>query len=197
MEAGAELTAAGGVRTHHNLDLCGRAAEAGGVNTKSFGRYFLALGLFVALLGSAAAADSKSTREAMGDDTYAITRKATSAFHRDVDALKAEAQDDAAKYCASLGRQMKVLSLTADKPRFSLGYANARIVFKALNAGDPELTGAVATTQGPIAAPPPGRITSTSDLYNDLIKLDDLRKKGVLTDEEFQSEKKKVLARSQ
>ncbi len=37
---------------------------------------------------------------------------------------------------------------------------------------------------------------STDELYRELVKLDDLRKRGILTDEEFQAEKKKILARS-
>jgi hypothetical protein len=36
----------------------------------------------------------------------------------------------------------------------------------------------------------------TGDLYTELIKLDELRKRGILTEEEFQAEKKKVLSRS-
>jgi hypothetical protein len=173
------------------------------VNTKSFGRIFLTLGLFLALLGPVAAADSNSKVVQMGGDTYEITRKASNAFHRDVDALKAEVQEDAAKYCASLGKEMKVLSLTSEKPWFAMGYANAKIMFRALNPGDPELSrpvGATAATAGLGAAPaaaPVERITPTGDLYNDLLKLDDLRKRGILTEEEFQAEKKKVLARSQ
>lgn len=130
----------------------------------------------------------------MGDNTFAITRKASTAFNRDTDALKAEAQEDAAKYCANEGKQLKVLSLTADKPMIGLGYASAKIVFKALDAGDPELTRSVGVAA---AAATVERISPTGDLYNDLLKLDDLRKRGILTDEEFQSEKKKVLARSQ
>ena len=37
---------------------------------------------------------------------------------------------------------------------------------------------------------------AAGDLYTELIKLDDLRKRGILTEEEFQAEKKKVLSRS-
>ena len=33
----------------------------------------------------------------------------------------------------------------------------------------------------------------TGDLYTELMKLDDLRKKGILTEEEFEAEKKKLL----
>ena len=32
--------------------------------------------------------------------------------------------------------------------------------------------------------------------YSELVKLDDLRKKGILTDDEFQAEKKKLLSKS-
>ncbi len=35
----------------------------------------------------------------------------------------------------------------------------------------------------------------SKDIYEKLIKLDDLRKKGIITDEEFESEKRKLLSR--
>jgi hypothetical protein len=40
----------------------------------------------------------------------------------------------------------------------------------------------------PVPAPDKGR-----DLYSELLKLDDLRKRGILTEEEFQAQKKKLL----
>ena len=53
---------------------------------------------------------------------------------------------------------------------------------------------------GPVylAAPaaPVERHLTTDELYSELVKLDDLRKKGILTDEEFQAEKKKLLSHS-
>ena len=127
-----------------------------------------------------------------GDNTFSITRQASNGFSRDVEALKTEVQAEAAKYCAENGKQLRVVSLTSEKPRFALGYASAKIVFKALDAADPDLKPAPAiTAPGPIE-----HTTPTDDLYTELVKLDDLRKKGILTDEEFQSEKKKVLNRS-
>jgi hypothetical protein len=144
----------------------------------------------------------------LGGDTYSITREAGSAFNRDVDKLKAEASEDAAKYCADQGKQLKVVSLTGNLPKFGLGYAKAKIVFKALNAGDPGLASEPAASPASVAAPAPAPVAapawvapaekslSTDELYGDLVKLDDLRKKGILTDDEFQSEKRKVLSRS-
>jgi hypothetical protein len=37
---------------------------------------------------------------------------------------------------------------------------------------------------------------TTDELYVNLLKLDELHKKGILTDEEFAAKKKKLLARS-
>ncbi|MGA2693511.1 MAG: SHOCT domain-containing protein [Opitutaceae bacterium] len=91
---------------------------------------------------------------------------------------------------------MRVLSLTGKVPMFSTGYASATIIFKALNAGDPGLTSPL-PSEAPAGAPGEKSLTSsTDDLYNALLKLDDLRKKGILTDEEFQAEKKKILSHS-
>ena len=147
----------------------------------------------VAALSCAAA--SKSSLASIGNNTYVITREAKTAFDRDTEHLKELAKEDAAKYYESQGKQLKVVDLTADKPFFATGYAKAKIVFKALGSDDPEL--AVAQVQpSPKAAAVRPETSSTGNLYDDLIKLDDLRKKGILTEEEFQSEKQKVLNRS-
>jgi hypothetical protein len=134
----------------------------------------------------------------MGDNTWSITREAGSAFNRDLDKLKAEATDAATKFCADQGKQMRLISLTGKVPLFSTGYAKAKIVFKALNPGDPELTAPLVVPGAPgqvVYAPVERRLT-TDELYSELVKLDDLRKKGILTDDEFQAEKKKLLSRS-
>ena len=145
----------------------------------------------------------------MGNNTYSITRVARHALDRDIDALKAQAMEDATRFCATRGKQLKVVSMTEEKPWISVGYFKATIVFKALNAGDPELTAApapvaaysqptyMASTPPPAPAAAPEKLVTTGDLYNALMQLDDLRKKGILTDEEFQSEKQKILKRSQ
>jgi putative hemolysin len=166
--------------------------DVSGVNTKTFGRIFSAFWVYIALLGCAAVAKSSETPVVvpMGDNTFSITRTATNGFQRNTDKLKAEVSEDAAKYCAAQGKQLKVVSFTSEKHWIGMGYAKAKIVFKALNPGESELTSA------PAAIGAGEKPLSTDDLVYDLTKLDDLRKKGILTDEEFQSEKKKVLNRS-
>jgi hypothetical protein len=165
--------------------LCGGHDDASGVNTKTLGRIFSAFSVGLALLGGASISRAappiiKPVVE-LGNNTYSITCEANTSFTRRTKELKAQAREEATKFCASRGKQLKVVSTTENKSFYLVGFARATIVFKALDAGDPELTGEQA---------------ATGDLYSTLVKLDDLRKKGILTDEEFQAEKKKALSRS-
>lgn len=165
---------------------------------------------------TAQGATKQPTVESLGNNTYSITRKAGSGFTRDTEKLKQEALDEAAAYCAAHQKELKVISATTSKPKLMFtGYATANVVFKALDAGDPELRAPVMTTttsagatyapQAPGTIPPSSATvettaspshTSTDALYSDLMKLDELRKRGILTEEEFQAQKKKVLERS-
>jgi hypothetical protein len=147
----------------------------------------------------------------MGDNTFSITCQATNGFSRNTEKLREEAQADAERYCADHGKVLKIVTFSEEKPWPTLGYASAKIVFKALDAGDPELTAPVASAApaapaaspaspgAPAAAPtyvPAYTSTGGFDLYTELNKLDDLRKRGLLTDKEFEHEKKKLLKRS-
>ncbi len=159
--------------------------------------------LFAAFFCTALVGRASSSKDAvvpMGSDTFSITREAKTAFNRDTDKLKLEANAEAQKFCDAQGKQMRVISLTSKLPMFATGYASATIVFKALPAGDPGLTEPLpgeAPAAGMAVAPAPRTLTNaTDDLYTALMKLDDLRKKGILTDDEFQAEKKKLLNKS-
>lgn len=167
-----------------------------GVKTTTPARIFSTLAVAIALLASPTVSHAKSIPSeitSVGDNTFSLTRTAKTGFTRDTDKLKEELQSDAAKYCAGLGKQLKVVDLTAKKPFWGTGYASATIIFKALSASELEQAGTVAA---PGSAAVSERPAMTGDIYNDLTKLDDLRKKGILTEEEFQTEKKKILARS-
>ena len=126
-----------------------------------------------------------------GDGTLAITVEAKTAFNRDVDSMKVAARVAAAGYCSAQSKQLQVISIAGKKPWFSTGFTSATIIFKAVDPNSPEI--AQATAASPVAAPT-SIVQSTDDLYAALTKLDDLRKRGILTDDEFQAEKKKILS---
>jgi hypothetical protein len=69
-------------------------------------------------------------------------------------------------------------------------FAQTTLTFRALAANDPEL--APVAPAATVAAPKP---MTTDELQAELTKLDDLRKKGLLTDAEFDALKQKILSR--
>ena len=141
--------------------------------------------------------------ESLGQNTYALTRWADNGFARNTDALKDQAMEDAAAYCAKMHKQLKVVSTTTKRPLVPLtGFAHAKVVFKALDADDPELHAPItgtASAGAPPATADMGSATaaaSVDTLYSALLKLDDLRKRGLLTEEEFQAKRKKLVEES-
>lgn len=152
---------------------------------------------------------------AMGNDTFSIVIQAKNGFDRDLDRMRAEAREDAEFYCANHGKKLRIVTVSDEKPFFSLGYASVKLVFQAVDANAPELAAAPAPVASPTGLPAssatytqtesapaptyaPSYPASTGgfDLYTELNKLDDLRKRGLLTDKEFEKEKKKLLKRS-
>jgi hypothetical protein len=167
------------------------------MNTKPL-RNLLSLScLFVAFGVNARASNNieVGAPEDLGDSTLRITVEATSAFNRDVDQLKMSAREAAENYCVSHNKQLRVVSVDGKKPIFATGFSKAWIVFRALDANSPELAPPAPAIPAAAYAPAPVVTLSatTDDLYAALTKLDDLRKKGILTDEEFQAQKKKLL----
>jgi hypothetical protein len=142
----------------------------------------------------AAWAQSEPKFESLGDDTYTVTVHATHKFTRNTKKLAEAATDAAEEFCAKEGKVMKLVSTDDKRGMYGVGgFANATITFKALPADAPELAPAK-PQQTYVRAPLPA--TPTDSLYDELLKLDELRKRGILTEEEFAAEKKKVLARS-
>lgn len=160
-------------------------ADFPGVNTRIVAAIPFALSILVALPGCA----TNMHVVPMGNNTYTITREAVLTFVGSTATLKDQVREDAEQFCAAKGKQLKVLELTAEKPGHSSGSARARIVFAAVDAAAPAPAG--------VPAPAAEKPVNVDLLYRDLMKLDDLRKKSILSDEEFQGVKKKVLDQPQ
>ena len=137
----------------------------------------------------------------IGPDTYTI---ATSSEISPAWAKKS-ALKDAEKYCQSQGKYIMPFQSRTGSHVDSVGdnIATYDFTFRCLAANDPDLT-------RPELRDPTTNINvdenvrildetanrgvdDSSDLYTELQKLDQLRKDGILTEEEFQQQKKKVL----
>lgn len=158
----------------------------------------------VGLLMAPSAARAEVQIVELSNGNYSCTREAATTFNRDVDKLVEDAKGDAAAFCARKGRQPKFVSITVDKPWPTLGVPKAVVVFKALEPGDPALANATpvpVVRRGKKGKPAASEAATTAagpvdELYTALLKLDELRAKGLLTEEEFQVQKKNVLERS-
>lgn len=151
-------------------------------------------GLFLLLAFAVPAlAEKVSDITPLGDDTYTVSAHATHKFTRNTKKLAAIATEAAEAFCAKEGKVMKLVSTDDKRGMYGVGgFATAMITFKALLPGAAELA-STQPQQPQVRAPIPA--TPTDSLYEELLKLDDLRKRGILTEEEFASEKKKVLDR--
>ena len=137
--------------------------------------------ILLGAVGPAQAARPKPAPVRIGDNTYSLTRSARFAFSFDTEKLKAEAREDAAKFCAGLGKRMKEVSISAQKASLLYGgFSEATIIFKALDPGDPELAEA------------PGRASGASDLE----MLGELHDKKLLSDAEYEAARQRLQARS-
>lgn len=142
----------------------------------------------------------------MGGGAYIVTRQAATGFSG-AGTLKADAISEAAKFCDSQGKVMKVIAVTEAQPPFLFGnYPKAEVIFKALDPRDPELLKASefdsSGTQIRVGSSQIARsevqvgVTEkkSEDTYSKLEQLNKLRKDGALTEDEFQQEKAKLLA---
>ena len=145
----------------------------------------------------------------LGDGTYSITRDARSVFSS-LESLENRVKQDAAEFCQANQLSHEVISLDSDDVSFFAdeGFSQVKLVFRAWPNANPHASASPSTNRTypvavPIApamnssTPSPQGPSATDRMYEDLVKLDDLLKKGILTEEEFATEKQKVLNRYQ
>ena len=111
--------------------------------------------------------------------------------------MKADVIRKANDFAASQGKV--AIPVTTHETPMSFGhFATFEYQFRLVNPDSPEARGV--NTLGPMPSVSVQKIETkdstpkSKDTYAELMKLDDLRKKGIITEEEFQAEKKKVLA---
>lgn len=159
---------------------------------------------FAALLAGCASY-STSHVTPLGGNLYQVTRDAGTILSRNADKMKEAAQADAEKFCEQRGKQLQIVDVDLDKPMVGTGFVSVKVTFRALEPGEtppPPPPSAPAMPASPAYAPAPMAAAATipppsGDLYTALKKLEELRKEGILSQDEFDAEKKKILAETQ
>jgi len=139
-------------------------------------------------------------------DTYSITRTDRGGSLDDIGSTKSAMMRDANDFAAKQGKVASTVSMK-DTPAAVQGFTTVEYRFTLLDK-DALPPAAVLSARADTSSAPSTKAISTPaptspltrtqgphsiDIYGELIKLDDLRKRGILTDDEFAREKKKIL----
>lgn len=134
----------------------------------------------------------------MGEDTYMISRSDNSSPVGITGAsVKADVLREANEYCIKQGKKLQPIS--SRQAERGLAPANAEVQFMCLALGDSDLQRVKHRigSEDSVRVEKDVTIRDESvlkrDVYGELIKLDDLRKRGLLTDSEFLTEKARLL----
>ena len=137
-------------------------------------------------------------------DTYMLAREAHGGIFASPAALKAGVIEDANKFASSKGKVAVPIS-SQEKPMGNgpAQWASFEYQFRVVDKDDPIVRRAqlvknpnviIQKEDQDITDKKTGKSEPHQDMYTELMKLEELRKSGVITDEEFAVQKKKVLS---
>jgi hypothetical protein len=123
-----------------------------------------------------------------GQDSYMIGKKDGSPGLGVSLSNKAAVYSEASAFCREKGLEVETLDVTVT-PAMPARLGSTELHFKCV----PPTEAAQAVANG--GGKPADALTIVpSDIYEELTKLDELRKKGIITEDEFQARKAKILA---
>lgn len=137
----------------------------------------------------------------IGQDSYMLSVSDNSRPGITGAEVKANAYRQAAAYCESIGKRLQPVNALQRDQKFGV-IANAEIQFLCLAPGDADLTRAKRRLDRPDSdstisihkdVSVRNESATSKDTYSELLKLDDLRKRGVITDAEFDDQKRRLL----
>lgn len=138
-------------------------------------------------------------------NTYMISREDHGGIFGNAARMKANVISNANDFAESQGKVVVPISTNERpmRPWVPAGWATIEYQFKIVDKNDPEARGASLIPKSNVIINKPEKVSADilskdlsekqPDLYADLMKLDDLRKKGLITDAEFEAQKKILL----
>ena len=140
----------------------------------------------------------------MGTDTYMISQTSAGGIFTNMGTLKSEVIQRANAFAESKGK-VAIPVAAKEQPPFPGRMPNYEYQFRLVDRNDPRASGGgliktpdmVIENRGQspsvVINPPSKEQTRSTDVYTELLKLDDLRKKGIITEPEFEAQKKRLL----
>jgi len=137
----------------------------------------------------------------ISQDTYMLAKADRGGIFGNTAKLKADVHQEAQDFAASMG--MIAIPVTSkETPMLPGRFATYEYQFKLVPKDAPEAKGAHLVPRADLVIEKTENIDAKietnehkqSDTYTELLKLNDLKEKGILTEEEFQSEKAKLLS---
>jgi len=134
-----------------------------------------------------------------GPDTYMVSASGAGFATAGVREVVYKKAND---FCAAKGLVMVPVSFKAKPGELGRSAPSADLTFRALKPGDPaigrpdamDVDQSVAVNQNvKVSFKDESKTEKQADTYTELIKLDDLRKRGILSDAEFENAKRKLL----
>lgn len=155
-----------------------------------------------ALVASALAGCANPGIVPVSGDVYMLSRMDRGGIFGNAAAMKADVIREASEFAAQRGKIAIPLHMR-EQPMLPGRFASVEYQFQLVERNDPRV-------QGASLAPRPDMVIERSDkvsvdartrdaterpkdTYAELLRLDDLRKRGILTDAEFEAQKKKLL----
>lgn len=136
----------------------------------------------------------------LGNDTYMISQTSAGGIFKAMGSLKSDVIARANAFAESKGKVAVPVSAVESPAIPGQRMPNFEYQFRLVDKGDPRAAGGglvktpdmvVEVNQNAPEQPAP---VQSKDTYTELLKLDDLRKRGVITDEEFATEKARILS---
>jgi hypothetical protein len=140
----------------------------------------------------------------LSPDTYIISRTDHGGIFGNASAMKIGVIKDANEFAESKGKVAIPVS-SQESPMWPGHFASIEYQFRVVDRNDPEAKRTSLVPRANLVIEKTEKISAdvhtkddkTPDLYTELMKLDDLRKKGVITEEEFQAQKKRLFEQQQ
>jgi hypothetical protein len=139
----------------------------------------------------------------LSPDTYMLSRTDKGGVFGNASAMKADVIREANEFAARQGKIAIPLSLN-DSPMYIGHFASVDYQFRVVDASDPDAQRVNLVPRPDVVIEKRGKtsidVTTTDhtdrpkDVYAELLKLDDLRKRGILSEAEFDAQKKKLLS---